>query len=65
MLALYAAGVFPANTKHAVYNVQFNSIANELVVPSAPVGSSPSRHMVGALFCAGRELAVLSPPRTI
>jgi len=48
MLALYAAGVFPANTKHAVYNVQLNSIADELVVPCAPVGSSPGRHMVGA-----------------
>src|ERR1700688_4651429 len=55
MLALYAAGVFPANIKHAVYNVQFTRIAYELVEPCASFGFSARPHLVGALFCAGPQ----------
>src|ERR1700722_2605633 len=64
MLALCAAGVFPANVKYAVYNVQVPD-TGELVVPCASVGSSACHHMVGALFCAGRQLALRSPLGTL
>ena len=64
MLALYAAGVFPANIKHAVYNIQLPRLPTSWWYHGPPVGPSAGPHLVGACTAprssAGRSLAGLA-----